>query len=385
MNFEPKLEAPPPLDDNRSYQAWRAAKLRRVEQVQGLPRVDMASLTPNEHELQQIWRALGAANMVLVRLNDTSWLTDASTDFLADSLADSLAHGTRLTGEAILRLGRRLGLKQLDRNPCADDQAVSRLENRARANNGRMSARIIGARPDQSGPAHKDQPHKNQPQKDPPVSSQTASPPRQSGRDYIPYTDRALGWHTDGYYNPPEAAVRAWMLFCVRPAISGGENALLDPELAYLWLRDRDPALIKALMDSRAFSIPANRSTGQETRPRTRGPVFALRDGQLLMRYSARARNIEWHPAAETARAALSELFSSGSDFILRHKLSAGEGYITRNVLHTRTAFTDSAGVGGGRLVLRVRYRDALKAWAGSTTHQEQQSPPQADQPRWPS
>ena len=55
--------------------------------------------------------------------------------------------------------------------------------------------------------------------------------------EFIPYTDRAIGWHTDGYYNPACMPVRAMILHCVRPAPSGGETALLDPELAWLRLR----------------------------------------------------------------------------------------------------------------------------------------------------
>ncbi|MBK5970680.1 MULTISPECIES: TauD/TfdA family dioxygenase [Thiorhodovibrio] len=305
MNLESQPLAPPPLHDSRGYRAWRSAKLRQFEQARGLPRLELSSLAPSDRELRALWDALESTNMVLVRLYDPA----------------------AVTAEAMLALGQRLGLKTLDHNPCADQQAVSRLENRSAP---------LEQQGDQQG-------------------GQLGG---QRGGEYIPYTDRALGWHTDGYYNPPEAAVRAWMLFCVRPAASGGENALLDPELAYLWLRDRDPALIDALMHPQAFCIPANRHDGKEQRPRTCGPVFALRDRRLLMRFSARGRNIDWHPGAESARAALGELFSSDSDFILRHKLSAGEGYITRNVLHTRAAFAD--GPGAGRLLLRVRYRDAL-------------------------
>ena len=43
-----------------------------------------------------------------------------------------------------------------------------------------------------------------------------------AARGYLPYSDRALGWHTDGYYNPPARAVRGVVLHCVRPAAEGG-------------------------------------------------------------------------------------------------------------------------------------------------------------------
>ncbi|HED33929.1 MAG TPA: taurine catabolism dioxygenase TauD, partial [Gammaproteobacteria bacterium] len=65
---------------------------------------------------------------------------------------------------------------------------------------------------------------------------------RQGG--YIPYTDKKLSWHTDGYYNEPSRTIRAMVLHCVRPAQSGGENLLLDHEMAYIQLRDENPRFI---------------------------------------------------------------------------------------------------------------------------------------------
>ena len=53
-------------------------------------------------------------------------------------------------------------------------------------------------------------------------------------KHYIPYTDRPIKWHTDGYYNPPDWQIRGMVLHCVRPAASGGENRLMDHEMAYL-------------------------------------------------------------------------------------------------------------------------------------------------------
>ena len=64
----------------------------------------------------------------------------------------------------------------------------------------------------------------------------------EAGRgDYIPYTNRPIRWHTDGYYNPPERTIRAMVLHCVASAAEGGVNSLLDHEIAYLLLRDADP------------------------------------------------------------------------------------------------------------------------------------------------
>ena len=76
---------------------------------------------------------------------------------------------------------------------------------------------------------------------------------------YIPYTSRPIAWHTDGYYNyhGPDRAVQAMLLHCVRDA-DGGDNRLLDHEIAYIRLRDENPAYIAALMHPEAMAIPAN-------------------------------------------------------------------------------------------------------------------------------
>ena len=52
----------------------------------------------------------------------------------------------------------------------------------------------------------------------------------QAGNQYIPYTNKALSWHTDGYYNPLEKQIFGIIMHCVRPAAEGGVNSLLNPE-----------------------------------------------------------------------------------------------------------------------------------------------------------
>jgi alpha-ketoglutarate-dependent taurine dioxygenase len=222
----------------------------------------------------------------------------------------------------LLAFGRGLGLTQLDTNLCADERAVSAI-----------AVRSAGV---------------------------TA--------DYIPYSDRPLSWHTDGYYNPPDRQVRAWMLLCVRDAADGGENTLLDPELAYIALRDEDPALIRALMVMDAMTIPANHAAGVELRPVSTGPVFSVVGGHLHMRYSARTRNVAWKAdaALEAARRRLSRLLSHGGDYTFRYKLRPGEGYVSNNVLHNRTGFSDPTGT--GRLLLRTRYLDRIHVHRGLTS-----------------
>ncbi len=176
---------------------------------------------------------------------------------------------------------------------------------------------------------------------------------------YIPYTTRPVSWHTDGYYNfhGPENCIPAMVLHCVRDASEGGVNELLDSDIAYIRLRDRDPALIAALMHPETMTIPPGEEAGGRPRRANTGPVFYVepRTGALGMRYTARKRNISWRDDKMThaARTALEEVLT-GDPLILRHKLQPGQGVICNNVLHTRTAFAD--GNGAGRLLYRVRY-----------------------------
>lgn len=183
---------------------------------------------------------------------------------------------------------------------------------------------------------------------------------------YIPYTTRPLAWHTDGYYNAPDRQVRAILLHCVRPAARGGDTGLLDHEIAYILLRDRDPALIAALMREDAMLIPGNAEEGEEPRPDRPGPVFrVMADGRLHMRYTRRKTNIVWSadPAVRAAAAALEEVLDSAAPWILRGRLEAGQGLICANVLHNRSGFEDAED-GRGRMVWRGRYHDPLQVQA---------------------
>jgi alpha-ketoglutarate-dependent taurine dioxygenase len=212
------------------------------------------------------------------------------------------------------RLGARLGLARLQANPLADGDGISSLE----------------------------------------------VAPEKSGRGYIPYSNRRLLWHTDGYYNPPEARIRAFLLHCVRPAASGGENRVLDPEIAYILLRDADPRFAEALSAPDAMTIPANEEDAAAARPAQTGPVFASDGGALHMRYTARTRSIEWRADAATQAAVqrLREILDSDSPYVFTLRLAGGQGLVCNNVLHDRSAFTDAPD--GGRLVFRARYSDRI-------------------------
>ncbi len=217
--------------------------------------------------------------------------------------------------EIVRALGRRFGLERLDDNLGADADAITSLKV-------------------QSDALH---------------------------QGYIPYTDRPIAWHTDGYYNPPGRQIYGLLLHCVHPAAEGGENELLDHEIAYILLRDEDPEHIRALMQPDAMAIPANVVDGREIRPRQSGPVFSLRpDGRLHMRYTARTRSIEWRDDDPTraAVACLGRILKQPSPWHFRARLDSGQGLVSNNVLHTRSRFTDGA---TPRLLYRARYYDRIR------------------------
>lgn len=215
------------------------------------------------------------------------------------------------------RLGEQLGLIHLDKHYLADDDGISALQ----------------------------------------VAGGTVQ------GEFIPYTDRAIKWHTDGYYNPPERTVRGMLLHCVRPAASGGENQLLDHEIAYILLRDRGPELVRALSAADAMTIPARNETDGEARPAQSGPVFSVdAQGHLHMRYTARRVSIVWKDNAATraAVAALEDILAGGTPWTLRGRLEAGMGLICNNVLHDRSAFRDDGAQ--HRLLYRARYYERIGA-----------------------
>ena len=220
-------------------------------------------------------------------------------------------------------LGESLGLGGRDKNPYSDDDAIT--------------------------PLH--------------VAAGNAL--KEEGRKlYIPYTDKAISWHTDGYYNPPERYIHTMLLYCVTPAPDGGENSLFDPEIAYIMMRDADPAMIDAMRHPKAMTIPANDIDDAVSRGDETGPVFSFskKDGSLYMRYSARKKNIIWRDDEVTRRAVtfLENLLSgpdaASSPYMFKYRLAPGEGLICNNVLHTRTAFKDGKDVNEKRLILRGRY-----------------------------
>ncbi|MBT7309081.1 MAG: taurine catabolism dioxygenase TauD [Gammaproteobacteria bacterium] len=180
---------------------------------------------------------------------------------------------------------------------------------------------------------------------------------------YIPYTNRDIHWHTDGYYNRLDLQNHALLLHCVRPALRGGESGLMDHEMAYLLMREENPDYIHALMQEDVMVIPPHVVDGEQLRPQRSGPVFMVTAaGNLHMRYTMRKRNIVWseNPLVRQAVTWLENLLNSGTAPLFRATLQPGWGLICNNVLHDRTAFEDSEEETEKRLLYRARYYDRI-------------------------
>ena len=284
----------------------------------------MIAVLENELQAYPRWREEKLARTprraedLVVEVRDPRALSDSEAAQIRRvcAAANMAVYSSPLAGvedkDIVRRVGARLGLSRLQANPLADEDGITSLEVAA----------------------------------------------EKSGRGYIPYSNRRLLWHTDGYYNPPASRIRAFLLHCVRPAAEGGENRLLDPEIAYILLRDADPRTVAALSAPDAMTVPANEEDPATQRGAQAGPVFSFEDGVLHMRYTARTRSIVWRADAQEAVARLREILDSDSPYVFRLKLSGGQGLVCNNVLHDRSEFADAPGA--GRLVYRARYSDRI-------------------------
>ena len=292
------------LGDDGAYRRWRDVKLRQQPTDVDALVVDVADPRRlSQAELAALRDRIARCNMAVYRSPVT-------------------AADRRLP----LRLGAQLGLQRLDANWLADEDGISPI--------------AVDAGRGDAG---------------------------EGGGAYIPYTSRAINWHTDGYYHPAQRRIHAMILHCVRAAASGGDNLLMDHELAYIALRDAEPRWVAALMNDDAMCIPARQGEGGVARAAQAGPVFSVDagSGALHMRYTARTRSIEWKDDAPTREAAafVRRLLDGDTDgdtagrFAL--KLQPGMGLVGHNVLHARSAFVDDPGQ--PRLLYRARYLDRVR------------------------
>ena len=274
------------------------------------------------------WRDRKLANAIIdtseliVEIKDPRALTKAEHAALLERCQRSnmviYATGTESADEDMVRrFGLQVGLTSLDANWLAGEQGITRVT--VCADDGKRQA-------------------------------------------YIPYTDRAIKWHTDGYYNPPDRQVRSFVLHCVHSAGQGGGNRLLDHEIVYLMLRDENIDFIRALYVPDVMTIPERTDEQGVARAAQTGPVFSVdpATGTLHMRYTARTRSILWKQEATTlaAVAALEKLLDSDLPHIHRTRLEPGMGLLCNNVLHDRAAFSDDQD--RPRLLYRARYHERI-------------------------
>lgn len=181
-------------------------------------------------------------------------------------------------------------------------------------------------------------------------------------QQFIPYTNKEINWHTDGYYNTKLKQINALLLHVVDKAAQGGENSLMDHEMAYIQLREKNPEYIRALMETEVMTIPARIDEGKVAREEESGPVFSINDkGDLHMRYTIRVNNVIWSedPLTQEALEYLNLILNSNSPYIFHGLLEPGMGLVSNNVLHTRESFIDDET--HLRHIYRARYYSRLK------------------------
>ena len=168
----------------------------------------------DQPELYARWRAAKLAahprrlEELIVDVADPRRLSETERGALLDLCArtNMAVYRSPVTDEdkALPRLlGAQLGLHRLDANWLADEDGISPIA---------VSSGESGAR-----------------------------------ADFIPYTDKPIKWHTDGYYHPQSRRIEGMILHCVRSAGEGGVSGLVDHDMIYIAVRDANPAWVREI------------------------------------------------------------------------------------------------------------------------------------------
>jgi hypothetical protein len=177
--------------------------------------------------------------------------------------------------------------------------------------------------------------------------------------EYIPYTNKPLNWHTDGYYHPLDSTVKSFLLHCNEPAQKGGENLLLDHEILYIFLRDHNPDFIDVLMQENIMEIPKNKNSGSSSS--SIGPVFYIDTENFLnMRFTSRQQNIIWKKddMIKKIKDYISSFILDDDKYIFKLLLKKNQGYIANNILHKREGYLDGE---NKRLLKRLRFSERIR------------------------
>jgi len=174
---------------------------------------------------------------------------------------------------------------------------------------------------------------------------------------FVPYSNRQMNWHTDGYYNAQNESVRCFTLYCIEQAAAGGALTLMNNALLLIALYDENPDWVVSLSHPEAVLFPANKDEEGHHRPDRTTAVFSVfDDGTLNTRFTTRTRNIQWRtPETEAAAKAAAKLIDNNPQWHTRIRLEKNQGMITANMLHKREAFTDEQ-TNARRQILRGRY-----------------------------
>ena len=167
--------------------------------------------------------------------------------------------------------------------------------------------------------------------------------------DYIPYTNKTLKWHTDGYYNDSKNSIESWMLYCNSPGAQGGTNKYFDHEIAYILFNQKFNNIEDLMLDN-TYTIPKNELTG---RKQICNPVFRYENSYLYMKFTMREKNILWNEKSLSASKNLKDIIEKTEKYHVCNKFTERQGVITNNVVHMRTSFTNSEN--NTRLLYRLR------------------------------
>ena len=177
----------------------------------------------------------------------------------------------------------------------------------------------------------------------------------------IPFSTRHCNWHTDATYYGSDSTIQALFLLCKRPAVEGGSNKVLDHEVLYIQLRDKDPDALEVLMNKDCFNY-RNPTTGEIDLHRGGKVFWTNADGHLCHRFSFRKTDMAWSGDSDVAAAGhvLESLISDEPAHVIEGRLESGMGLISNNVLHTRERLVDSDDAAKKRLLFRARFYDRV-------------------------
>lgn len=172
----------------------------------------------------------------------------------------------------------------------------------------------------------------------------------------FPTDRRGFEFHTDGSYLSPRSTPSYIIMYCVTPALSGGDTFILGAEELAIWMRNHCPASYDLLISGVPFLVDRSLA-GAPLANFHKAPAFWAQEN---MQY---ARIHRWRIAQavngdSTVMDALSDLGAAFAELgpTASFRLRAGELLILNNkrVLHGRSPYEDEEPVDNRRTLLRL-------------------------------